>query len=72
MTYFSGAPANRFAILPGCDVAARRTHRITVIYPGAGHIVTANYLLGVKTWLSTLETVNLSWLDDHVNVDPSA
>ena len=25
-----------------------------------------------KTWLSTLETVNLSWLDDHVNVDPSA
>ena len=33
---------NRFAaILPGCDVVTRRTHRITVICPGAGHIVTA-------------------------------
>ena len=31
---------NKFAaILPGCDVAARRTHRITVICPGAEHIV---------------------------------
>ena len=38
-TYLSGCRTNRFAaILPGCDIAARRTHRITVISPGAGHI----------------------------------
>ena len=41
-TCFSGRRTNRFAaILPGRDVAARRTHRITVICPGAGHIVIA-------------------------------
>ena len=45
-TYFSGRRTNRFAaILPGYDVATRRTHIITVICPGAGHYINTHFSL---------------------------